>query len=59
MSVRSPSVSTALLQVGFFLSVGFLGFIAGSYAMFSEAWPARHLADAYRGGEALLAARTR
>jgi hypothetical protein len=46
------------MRIAFFLSVGFLGFVAGSYAMFSEAWPARYLADAYRGGEALLAAKT-
>jgi outer membrane protein assembly factor BamB len=44
--------------MGFFLSVGFLGFVAGSYAMFAEAWPSRYLADAYRGGGALLAAKT-
>jgi Arylsulfotransferase (ASST) len=56
--VPSESASTALSHVAFFLAVGFLGFVAGSYAMFSEAWPARYLADAYRGGEALLAAQT-
>jgi hypothetical protein len=56
--VPSESAFTALLRVGFFLSVGFLGFVGGSYAMFSEAWPARYLTEAYRGGEALLAAKT-
>jgi hypothetical protein len=56
--VPFQNASPALLHAGFFLSVGFLGFVAGSYAMFSEAWPARYLADAYRGGEALLAAKT-
>jgi outer membrane protein assembly factor BamB len=56
--VSSESTSTALLRAAFFLSVGFLGFVAGSYAMFSEALPARYLADAYRGGAALLAAKT-
>ena len=56
--VPFQTATTALLHAGFFLSVGFLGFVAGSYAMFSEAWPARYLADAYRGGEALLAAKT-
>jgi hypothetical protein len=56
--VPSESASTALLHGAFFLAVGFLGFVAGSYAMFSEALPARYLADAYRGGEALLAAKT-
>jgi hypothetical protein len=35
-----------------------LGFVAGSYAMLAEALPARYLADAYRGGQALLAAKT-
>ena len=56
--VLSESASAALFRVGLFLSVAFLGFVAGSFAMFSEAWPARYLADAYRGGEALLAAKT-
>ena len=56
--VPSNSASTAIVHVAFFLAVGFLGFVAGSYAMFSEAWPARYLSDAYRGGEALLAAKT-
>jgi hypothetical protein len=56
--VPSESACTAMLRVGFFLSVAFLGFVAGSYAMFSEAWPARYLTEAYRGGEALFAAKT-
>jgi len=51
-------LSTALLRVGFVLAIGFLGFVAGSYAMFAEAPPARYLADAYRGGQALLAKNT-
>jgi hypothetical protein len=42
----------------FVLAIGFLGFVAGSYAMLAEALPARYLADAYRGGQALLAAKT-
>jgi hypothetical protein len=56
--VPSESASTALLRLGFFLAVGFLGFVAGSYAVYSEVWPARFLVDAYRGGEALIAANT-
>ena len=56
--VVSESAATTLLRAAFFLSVGFLGFVAGSFAMFSETWPARYLADAYRGGAALLAAQT-
>jgi hypothetical protein len=56
--IPSDSAATALLRVAFFLSVGFLGFVAGSYAMLAEALPARYLADAYRGGQALLAAKT-
>jgi hypothetical protein len=52
------SLSSILLPAAFALSIGFLGFVAGSYAMFAEALPARYLADAYRGGEALLAKNT-
>jgi hypothetical protein len=52
------SLSSILLPAAFVSAIGFLGFVAGSYAMFAEALPARYLADAYRGGEALLAAKT-
>jgi len=52
------SLSSILLSAGFVSAIGFLGFVAGSYAMFREALPARYLANAYRGGEALLAKNT-
>ena len=41
----------ALLVV---LSIGFLGFIAGTYVVFADAFPARYVTDAYRGGQALI-----
>jgi Arylsulfotransferase (ASST) len=50
--------ATNLLQVAFLLAIAFFGFVAGSLAMYAEAPPARYLADAYRGGQALLAKNT-
>ena len=54
----SEGLGTALFRIAFVLAIGFFGFVAGSYAMFAEAPPARYLADAYRGGQALLAKNT-
>ena len=54
----SEGLGTALFRLAFVLAIGFVGFVAGSYAMFAEAPPARYLADAYRGGQALLAKKT-
>jgi outer membrane protein assembly factor BamB len=51
-------ITNFLWFVSFVLAVGFLGFVAGSYTMLAEALPARYIADAYRGGQALLAAKT-
>lgn len=42
----------------FVLSIGFIGFVAGSYVMFSDLFPAGHLNNAYSAGHALLAQRT-
>jgi hypothetical protein len=41
-------------SVLFALAIGFLGFIAGSYVVFANAFPARYVTDAYRGGQALV-----
>ncbi len=41
------------------LCIAFLGFIAGTLTMYSERFPAQYLSDAYRGGVALWAQRTR
>ena len=50
--------ATWLFQAAFLLAIAFFGFVAGSLAMYAEAPPARYLADAYRGGQALLAKNT-
>src|ERR687891_711900 len=36
------------------LAIGFLGFIAGTFVVFADAFPARYVTDAYRGGQALI-----
>jgi hypothetical protein len=41
-------------HVLFAFAIGFLGFIAGSYVVFANAFPARYVTDAYRGGQALV-----
>jgi hypothetical protein len=51
-------LATALLRAAFLLAIAFFGFVAGSYAMYAEAPPARYLTEAYRGGQALLAKNT-
>jgi outer membrane protein assembly factor BamB len=56
--ISSGKLANFLWFASFVLAIGFLGFVAGSYAMLAEALPARYLADAYRGGQALLAAKT-
>jgi hypothetical protein len=50
--------AAGVLWAVFLLAIAFFGFVAGSFAMFAEAPPARYLADAYRGGQALLAKST-
>ncbi len=42
----------------FVASIAFLGFVAGSFTMFADAFPARHLSDAYQGGMALFEQQT-
>ena len=44
----------ALQRFALVVSIAFLGLVAGSYLVFSDAFPARFLTDAYRGGHALL-----
>ena len=58
LHVSPEGVGNALFRVAFLLAIAFFGFVAGSYAMYAEAPPARYLADAYRGGQALLAKNT-
>jgi len=54
--LKRPMKSIAKLvpHLAVVLSIAFLGLIAGSYLVFVNAFPARHLTDAYRGGHALL-----
>jgi hypothetical protein len=42
----------------YLVAIGFLGFLAGTYVMFSETFPAGYFSDAYRGGQAYLAKQT-
>ena len=44
----------ALQRLALGVAIGFLGLVAGSYLVFADAFPARFLTDAYRGGNALL-----
>ena len=48
------SVVKAIPYAVVVISIGFLGLVAGSYLVYVNAFPARHLTDAYRGGHALL-----
>jgi hypothetical protein len=48
------SIAKLMSHLAVVLSIAFLGSIAGSYLVFVNAFPARHLTDAYRGGHALL-----
>jgi hypothetical protein len=48
------SVVKALPYIAVVIAIAFLGVVAGSYLMFVNAFPARQLTDAYRGGHALL-----
>ena len=42
----------------FLLSAMFLSFVAGAFVILNGSFPARHLGDAYRGGQALIAKQT-
>jgi hypothetical protein len=56
---RVPGMlSEVLPSILFVLCIGFLGFIAGGYVMFANAFPHKHLANAYNGGAALFAKKT-
>ena len=44
----------ALQRFALVVAIAFLGLVAGSYLVFADAFPARFLTDAYRGGHALL-----
>lgn len=58
LQVVSDVGSAVAFPTLFVLAVSFLGFVAGSYFMFSDLFPARHLSNAYSAGHALLAQRT-
>ena len=48
------SIAKLIHHLALVLAVAFLGLIAGSYLVFVNAFPARQLTDAYKGGHALL-----
>jgi hypothetical protein len=52
--MRLTSIAKAFPHLLLPLSVGFLGFIAGTFVVFADAFPARYVTDAYRGGQALV-----
>ena len=53
-TVPSGSLFKVVHQAVLLVAIAFLGLIAGSYLVFAEAFPARFLTDAYRGGQALF-----
>jgi hypothetical protein len=53
--MRLTSIAKVAPFVMLALSMGFLGFVAGSYVVFAKAFPAPYVTNAYRGGEALIA----
>jgi hypothetical protein len=52
--MHNVSVVKLAQNMLFALAIGFLGFIAGTYVVFANAFPARYVTDAYRGGQALV-----
>jgi outer membrane protein assembly factor BamB len=60
---RLPLRPGALAKAAYFTAVGatiaFLGYVAGSFSMYTEAFPSGFFADAYRGGLALFEQKTR
>jgi outer membrane protein assembly factor BamB len=60
---RSPHRSDALAKAAYLAAVSvviaFFGYVAGSFTMYTEAFPSGFFADAYRGGLALLEQKTR
>jgi Arylsulfotransferase (ASST) len=52
--MRLASIAKAFPGLLLVLAIGFLGFIAGTYVVFADAFPARYVTDAYRGGQALI-----
>jgi hypothetical protein len=61
---KKPRIPSALLGnllwfAAFVAAIGFLGFVGGSYVMLANAFPSGYLANAYQGGQALLAQKTR
>jgi hypothetical protein len=53
--MRLTSIAKVAPFVMLALSMGFLGFVAGTYVVFAKAFPAPYVTNAYRGGEALIA----
>ena len=52
--MRPASIFKVAPSAVLVLSIGFLGFIAGSYVVLAKTFPARYVTDAYRGGQALM-----
>ncbi|HUH02437.1 MAG TPA: arylsulfotransferase family protein, partial [Kofleriaceae bacterium] len=55
---RAAALAKAVPAAVMVLALGFLSFVAGSFLTFTDSFPANHLTDAFRGGQALLAQRT-
>lgn len=52
--MRYASIAKLAHFVALIVSIGFLGFIAGTYVVFADAFPAQYVTNAYRGGQALV-----
>ena len=55
---RGATVAKAVPAAIMLLAVVFLSFVAGSFLTFTDTFPANHLTDAFRGGQALLVQQT-
>jgi Arylsulfotransferase (ASST) len=52
--MSNASLFKTVQQAMLLVAIAFLGLIAGSFLVFADAFPARVLTDAYRGGQALV-----
>jgi len=55
---RAAALAKAVPAAIMVLALAFLSFVAGSFLTFTDSFPANHLTDAFRGGQALLAQKT-
>jgi hypothetical protein len=55
---RPQTLTSVASNAMYFLAIGFFGFLAGTYVMFSDTFPAGCFADAYRGCHAHFAKHT-